>query len=189
MTTTPTHALHASEQPSLHVLTGAPIHTWDKVLAVQHQPFLYLSGYEAPRPGEYTSPLQTLFDRLSDTPLDPRFEAYGDFITLNPCLGIRNPASVPSWPGCTTVPQWIAGPRLFTVEPVVHVLGNFLHWSQVFSIYTNDRPTIDRLTFAIRANQQTAAYQEARRALRFRDAANRVRPPQFTTLTAHRKTC
>lgn len=190
MTTTSTHALHASEPPSLHVLSGAPIRTWHTGQAIQHEPFIYLSGYEAPRSGEFTSPLQTLFDRLSDTTLDPRFEAFGGFITLNPCQGIPNPAYQPSWFfGGNGAPECIAGSRLFAVEPVVYFLGNFLHWAQVFSIYTNDGPTIDRLTFAIRANQQTPAYQEARRALRFRDAPNSVRPPQSTTLTTHRKTC
>lgn len=152
------------------VITGAPIYKWDQVQTAQHEPFLYLSGYETPRPGESDSPLQTLFDRLRDTTLDPRFEAFGNFMIFNPCLDIPNPAYQPSWYlGGNGLPEWIHGPRLFAVEPVVHFLGNFLHWSQVFSIYTNHPPTIDRLTFAIRINQQTDAYQAARETLRWRD--------------------
>lgn len=156
---------------SVHVITGTSRYTWDDVLAVQHEPFIYISGYETPRPVESAAPLQTLFDRLSDTPLDPRFEACGGFIDLNPCLGIPNPAYEPSWFfGGNGAPQWIAGPRLFAVEPVVHFVGDFFKWSQVFSIYTNHLPTIDRLTFAIRTNQQTPAYQAALKDLRARDA-------------------
>lgn len=184
------HAKGFSMSSSPHVITGAPLHKWNEVLAVQHEPFIYISGHETPRPGEHASTLQTLFDRLSDTPLDPRFEAFGNFITLNPCLSIRNPAYQPSWFfGGNNAPQEIPGPRLFAVEPVVYFVGNFLHWSQVFSIYTNDRPTIDRLTFAIRANQQTAAYQEAQHAIRALDAPDTARPHQSTPLTTHRKTC
>lgn len=48
--------------------------------------------------------------------------------------------------------------------PVVRFWGNFFHVSHVFAIDTDEPALIARLTEAIRANQQTAAYAAARRA-------------------------
>ena len=47
--------------------------------------------------------------------------------------------------------------------PQLTFWGNFYNLSHVFSIDTIDPDVINRLTAAIRANQQTAAYQQARR--------------------------
>lgn len=43
-------------------------------------------------------------------------------------------------------------------EGIVHFWGNFFDISHVFSIRTDDAPTIERLTLAIRANQERSSY-------------------------------
>ena len=56
-----------------------------------------------------------------------------------------------------------------TRTPGMHrFFGNFWHVSAVFNIDTNDRELIDQLTAAIRANQQTPAYQAAKQAIEAR---------------------
>ena len=50
-------------------------------------------------------------------------------------------------------------------ETPLRFWGNFLSVSHVFSIDTDDAALIERLTAAIRANQQRPAYQTARASL------------------------
>ena len=50
-------------------------------------------------------------------------------------------------------------------EPPLRFWGNFFNVSHVFSIDTDDPALIDRLTSAIRANQQRPDYQAARASL------------------------
>lgn len=87
--------------------------------------------------GGKTLPISALFDRLASNVLDRTFEAYGNFVEIDP-LNEKGAAIYPS------------GTASF--------FGNFFDYSHVFNIATDDRDLIDRLTAAIRANQQRADY-------------------------------
>ena len=52
--------------------------------------------------------------------------------------------------------------------PVVRFFGNFLTWSHVFTIDTDEPQTIKLLTSAIRKNQRTPAYRAARKELKIK---------------------
>lgn len=54
-------------------------------------------------------------------------------------------------------------------DGVVLFWGNFYDLSHGFSVETDERELIERLTGAIRANQETAAYKEAREVRRQED--------------------
>lgn len=91
--------------------------------------------------GESPDTIQDLLNMLAAHPLNPLFEDYGNFV---------NPS-----------PEWInkANPP-YPDESNVHVIsGNFMEWSYVFNIHTNDPAVIESLTLAIRANQQRTDYQ------------------------------
>jgi len=134
-------------------IKGCPRDRWEEVQAIQHDPFIYIMSNGSKWMGEEEDDLDALFTVLAETPLDPRFEPYGNFITPDPCEGVRNPA----WTWGNGEPQWIDGPRMYAVH-VVRFQGNFLEVSHGFAIDTNVPEIIDRLTTAIRANQQTEAY-------------------------------
>ena len=88
--------------------------------------------------------LEHLFELLAATPLDRKFEAYGNFIYAagSHRHGFRKP-------GLRDAPRR---------DKVVHIWGNFLHVSHVFNISTNDKPLLRRLHRAIRANQKRPDY-------------------------------
>lgn len=81
--------------------------------------------------------IEALFDRLASHPLDRTFEAYGDFVTVDPVNGRGEPMIGPG------------GAAFF---------GNFLTYSHVFRLETDDPELVARLTAAIRSNQQRADY-------------------------------
>lgn len=87
--------------------------------------------------GGSAEPIEALFATLATEALDPRFERYGNFIREY----VDN-----------------AGP----FRGAVQFWGNFYNRSHVFQVYTSDPELIARLTVAIRANQATAAYAQAR---------------------------
>ena len=137
----------------------------NEVDKAQYGPFLYINGNGSHWAGSEESDLVDLYARLDSTELDPRWEAYGNFITVNPCQGVRNP-NYCAWGGEESEePEWIDGPRLFAVEPVVYFNGNFFQWSHGFSIYTNVPDIIGTLTAKIRANQHTTAYEMAKKTM------------------------
>ena len=80
--------------------------------------------------GGNAQPIEALFARLESDELDRAFEAYGNFVVPDE----RDPSSILFW-------------------------GNFLTYSHVFRVSTDDPALIDRLTVAIRANQQRPAYR------------------------------
>jgi hypothetical protein len=87
--------------------------------------------------GGRTLPIEALFDRLASDPLDRTFERYGNFVSLDP--------------------EGFDGKAAF-VPGTVHFFGNFQTYSHVFSITTDEAALADRLTAAIRENQQRADY-------------------------------
>ena len=101
-------------------------------------------------------PLEALFERLASTPLDPTFEAYGNFITVEPKVGKRDDEGNFVDSGELCHPD---------IPGAVEFWGNFFHWSHVFRVVTNDADLVARLTDAIRANQKTAEYGEAFKAV------------------------
>lgn len=136
------------------IIKGCARDHWDEVQAIQHEPFVYIEGNGSKWAGDTEDDLDELFKVLAETPLDPRWEQYGNFIMPDPCVGVRNP----EWTWGNGEPQWIDGPRMYEVH-VVRFSGNFLEVSHGFSIDTNVPEIIERLTKAIRDNQQTEAYQ------------------------------
>ena len=136
------------------LIIGAQCDKWDEIVASQHEPFLYIAANGSKWMGDEPDSIDDLLNTLRKHTLDPRFEQYGNFITENPCEGVRDEQG-----------NWIDGPRLFRTD-VTHFFGNFFDVSHVFQLYTNDQAIIAALTSAIRANQQTEAYAQAGRETR-----------------------
>lgn len=82
-------------------------------------------------------PIEALLERLATHPLDRTFEAFGNFVQLDPVNGRGEPMTGPG------------GAAFF---------GNFLTYSHVFRLDTDDPDLIARLTAAIHANQQRPDY-------------------------------
>ncbi len=136
----------ATEQPK--IIKGCPSDRWEDVEASQHSPFIYISSNGSRWAGEDPGDVDELLKMLATHPLDRSFEKYGDFITENPCQGVRSEDGT----------DWVDGPRFFEAE-TTSFSGNFLTYSHVFNIYTNHPETIEALTKAIRANQERADYK------------------------------
>lgn len=130
----------------------------DEVRAAQHGSFIFIAGNGSKWCGEEADDIEKLIETLGEHPLDPRLEKYGNFITNNPCVGIRNT----EYRDTEGADEWIDGPRIFDVEGVAYFFGNFFDLSHGFSIYTNDSATIEKLTGAIRANQLREDYLAAK---------------------------
>jgi hypothetical protein len=94
--------------------------------------------------GEEPATINDLVTMLNTHPLDPSFERYGNFIIANPISATTREPLLPK-----------GGVRFF---------GNFYAYSHGFSIDTDEAAIIDGLTTAIRANQQTADYRNAKAA-------------------------
>ena len=118
----------------------------EEVMAAQYEPFVFIASNGSKWMGEEEDDVPALLEVLGRAELD--VDRFKSFITINPCRGVKNPRY---YPGAGQL-QWIDGPRLFAVEPVVRFFGNFVNLSHVFQIYTNDTDTIDLLTKAIEAN-------------------------------------
>ncbi len=103
--------------------------------------------------------IEALIATLAEHPLDRTFEPeqYGNFIITDP-VNMRGEALLP--PGG------------------VSFFGNFFTLSHVFNIDVTDAATIERLTVAIRANQQRPDYlaqDDATERMRKEEAARRER--------------
>jgi hypothetical protein len=120
--------------------------------------FVFITSNGSKCLGDEQDDIEQLLDVLGKYPLDPRFENYGNFITLDPCVGVRNP----DYRKIEGAEEWIDGPRIFDVDGVAKFFGNFFGLSHVFNIYTNDAGTVQKLTAAIRANQQRDDYLVAK---------------------------
>jgi hypothetical protein len=88
--------------------------------------------------------LDHLFDLLATEPLDRKFEEFGNFLY----------AAGSHRHGFVKAELRDAARR----DKLVHVWGNFLNVSHVFNISTNDKPLLQRLSRAIRANQNRPDY-------------------------------
>jgi hypothetical protein len=92
--------------------------------------------------GESPDTIDQLIDVLNKHALDPTFENYGNFI---------NEYSPQQWTDSNK-----------NLKGCISFFGNFYTLSHVFNIITNDPVVIDKLTKAIRANQATEAYKQAK---------------------------
>lgn len=106
-------------------------------------------------PSQHTPRLDALLGMLETHTLDPRFEAYGNFIYPHrQCRSTRNPVTR------ERVYEDV-GPMDPEHPGDVHVWGNFFDYSYAFSIITDEPEVVERLTTAIRANQATDRYRAA----------------------------
>ena len=111
-------------------------------------------------------PLSHLLETLEKTPLDPRFEDFGNFLVINE-------------------------------RGEFYIRGNFWKLSRVFSVRGSiDEPEMLQLAAAVRKNQRTKAYREARKIwdtdesvifgpLRDPDHARRLAKPFDVTVEGH----
>jgi hypothetical protein len=102
--------------------------------------------------GDAPAAIAELLEILARTPLDPVFEEYGNFIDTDPQKAV--------YLGQDRYEN--TGPIYPDMPGAVQFWGNFAELSHVFRIGTNDPAVIETLTAAIRANQATAAYAEAK---------------------------
>lgn len=135
----------------MHIVKGCPRDKWEEVQAIQHEPFVYIMGNGSRWAGSEEGDISELLDMLAKHTLD--VERFKDFWSVDPCSAMDNP----DWHFGSELPRWIDGERLYAHDGVYRFFGNFLDYSHGFSIDTNDRPTIDALTNAIRLNVERAA--------------------------------
>lgn len=110
--------------------------------------------------GEPLDAISDLINVLRSTPLDPKFEEFGNFIM---------PAHGNKWSGQRNE----AGERIAVSTGPLHpeapgalsFWGNFSLISHVFNVTTDEPDLIDRLTKAIRQNQATPHYVELKKLL------------------------
>lgn len=111
--------------------------------------------------------LAMLFDLLTQETLDPTFEKYGNFIE-QPRKSIMT-----GYDGGKSI--WEDRGPMYPDRPTaLQFFGNFLNYSFVFDITTDDSEMIARLTAAIRANQQSDTYRAARAASGLIGAPERI---------------
>lgn len=94
--------------------------------------------------------IEDFISKLQKYVLDPTFENYGNFIYKNPKFP-KSPELTEHYKG------WF------------NLFGNFLDYSNAFSIYTNDEKLANRLRRLIRKNQKTEAYIKAKNEILERD--------------------
>lgn len=92
--------------------------------------------------GEESDTVENLLALMATEPLDPRFEAYGNFIYL--------------------VHEYDGSNEPHPDNGYMHAWGNFYTCSYAFNITTDDLDLIHRFYAAITANQTSAAYRAAR---------------------------
>lgn len=105
--------------------------------------------------GEEESPLASLFEVLATQPLLRSFERYGNFIQADPEIEWLEWQASREFPH---IGRHVPGPSPYAPLMVHRFWGNFLNVSHVFSIDTDEPELIERLTAAIRANQQRPDY-------------------------------
>lgn len=107
--------------------------------------------------GEAADSLAVVMCRLETYTLNPIFERYGNFVL--PCHGTVFTGFDPTT--CKRI--FIDTGPLYTDAPyAVRFYGNFHDLSAVFQVDTDDAEVIEAVIHAIRANQRSVAYAEAR---------------------------
>jgi hypothetical protein len=93
--------------------------------------------------GQKPDDIPTLLEVLKTETLDVTFEDFGNFVyEFKPYKGWNEKNQ--KYKGC------------------ICISGNFLYYSHVFNIITDETEVIDQLRAAIRKNQQTEAYKAAK---------------------------
>lgn len=115
--------------------------------------------------GESPDPLSLLIQRLERYALDPVFEECGNFASIAHGSfhhhGYQDDGMYVDYYEDT-------GPMFDDAPYAVIFFGNFLKLSAGFSIVTDDPEIVEVLLEAIRTNQRSTAYQEARREVAMR---------------------
>jgi len=93
--------------------------------------------------GQEPDSVEQLFEMLGKYALDPMFENYGNFYHETPISAVTDEPLMPT--------GWVS------------FWGNFQSYSHLFHILTNDADFIAELLSAIRANQSSEMYAEAKR--------------------------
>lgn len=84
---------------------------------------------------------ENILKSLEKYTLDPVFEKYGNFVYI------------PTWTNKESAEKY---------KGLTAICGNFLTYSHAFSLYTDDAELIEELTKAIRKNQNTEEYKQAK---------------------------
>lgn len=84
---------------------------------------------------------ENILKDLAEYALDPVFEEYGNFVYM------------PTWCDEETAEKY---------KGLTAISGNFLNLSHAFSLLTDDEELIKELTEAIRKNQETEKYKQAK---------------------------
>jgi len=92
---------------------------------------------------------ENILKDLAEHTLDPVFEDYGNFVYM------------PTWEDKETAEKY---------KGLTAICGNFLTYSHAFRLLTDDKELIEELTTAIRKNQATEKYKQAKERLLERKA-------------------
>lgn len=92
---------------------------------------------------------ENILKDLEEHTLDPVFEDYGNFVY---------------------VPTWEDEEAKEKYKGLTAICGNFLTYSHAFRLLTDDKELIEELTTAIRKNQATEKYKQAKERLLERKA-------------------
>ena len=84
---------------------------------------------------------ENILKDLTEYTLDPAFEDYGNFVYN------------PTWEDEETAEKY---------KGLTAICGNFLTYSHAFRLLTDDTELIEELTMAIRNNQETEEYKQAK---------------------------
>ena len=84
---------------------------------------------------------ENILNDLAEYTLDPTFEDYGNFVYI---------------------PTWCDEESAEKYKGLTAIDGNFLAFSHAFRVFTDDVELIEELTKAIRKNQETEEYKQAK---------------------------
>lgn len=127
--------------------------------------------------GQEPDTIEDLLDVLATSPLDRRFENYGNFYTpMGECKfcddrGVHNHST--------------------EMEGMAHFGGNFFELSHVFSIYTDEQGVIDKLLAAVQGNQKRDDYLEQKdpEKVEYRHERGEYCRCAYCLYDAHKKDC
>lgn len=97
---------------------------------------------------------ENILKDLAEYTLDPTFEEDGNFVYM---------------------PTWCNGEPAEKYKGLTAISGNFLNFTHAFNLLTDDKKLIEELTEAIRKNQETEEYKQAKVRLAERKAEEKRR--------------